>query len=56
MDNVFAVRHPEAWEGKHLLLVDDILTTGATTEACYHALQVVPDLRISVAVLALVGL
>lgn len=56
MDNVFAVRHPEAWEDKHLLLVDDILTTGATTEACYHALQVVPDLRISVAVLALVGL
>lgn len=56
MDNVFAVRHPEAWEGKHLLLVDDILTTGATTEACYHALKAVPGLRISVAVLALVGL
>ena len=54
MSSAFSVRHPEKYEGKHLLLIDDVLTTGATTEACYHALQAIPNLRISVATLALV--
>ena len=53
MASAFAVRHPEQFEGKHLLLIDDVLTTGATTEACYHALQSIPDLRVSVATLAI---
>lgn len=52
MRGVFAVRHPEQLEGKHLLLVDDILTTGATLTACHEALKAIPGLRISVAVLA----
>jgi len=56
MDNmagVFAVRRPASFEGKHLLLVDDIITTGATTESCYTALRSIPALRISVASLAI---
>ena len=53
MASAFSVRHPEQFEGKHLLLIDDVLTTGATTEACYHALQPIPGLRISVATLAI---
>lgn len=52
MADVFAVRHPERFENKHLLLVDDIITTGATTESCYAALRNIPGLRISVASLA----
>ena len=52
MKEVFAVRHPEYFENKHILLVDDIITTGATTENCYHALCAVPNLRISIASLA----
>ena len=52
MKEVFAVRHPERFENKHILLVDDIITTGATTENCYHALRIVPNLQISIAALA----
>ena len=53
MASAFSVRHPKQFEGKHLLLIDDVLTTGATTEACYHALESIPNLRISVATLAI---
>lgn len=53
MVSAFSVRSPKQLEGKHLLLIDDVLTTGATTESCYHALQSIPDLRISVATLAI---
>ena len=52
MTNVFDVRHPEQFENKHILLIDDIITTGATTENCYQALSSIPDLRISIAALA----
>ena len=54
MQGVFAIRHPERLEGKHILLVDDIVTTGATTSACYDALRTIPGLRISLAALAVV--
>lgn len=54
MQGVFKVRHPEQLKGKHILLIDDIITTGATFDACYQALKHIPDLRISVAALGLV--
>ncbi len=40
-------------KGKHLLLVDDVLTSGATCLECADALWTIPDVRLSVASIAI---
>lgn len=53
VDGIFRVRHAERLRGKHILLVDDVLTTGATVISLGTTiLQEVEDVRLSVAVLA----
>ena len=47
--DVFAVEQKEQLQGKHVLIVDDIITTGATMEACIHALNAIPVESVSVA-------
>jgi ComF family protein len=49
---VFDVTNPGSMEMKHVLIVDDVITTGATLESCIHALSSIHGIRISVATIA----
>ena len=54
--NAFGVRRAEHLAGRHVLLVDDVITTGATLEHCVQVLvEGCPDIRVSVAALAFAG-
>jgi predicted amidophosphoribosyltransferase len=51
--NSFYVKEPYKLRGAHLLLVDDVITTGATLEACCAALEAAGPARISIVVAAM---
>ena len=52
VEGIFTLAKPEAVEGRHILLIDDILTTGATLTNCAAAMQEKSNCKISVFTLA----
>jgi len=53
IENIFDVLSTEKYQNKHLLLIDDVLTTGATLEACSRALLKIPGVKISIVCMAM---
>lgn len=52
VENVFEVIQSDKIKNKHILLIDDVLTTGSTLEACASAILKVPGTKVSIATIA----
>jgi ComF family protein len=52
VDGIFKVKKPDDVSGKHIILVDDVVTTGATLDACATAVLGVEGTRVSLVTLA----
>lgn len=49
---IFQLREPENLQKKHILLVDDVITTGATIESCANMLIKIEGVKVSIASIA----
>lgn len=52
VESIFEVKDPEAVRGRHVLLIDDVITTGATIEACANRLLSIEGVQVSLLTLA----
>ncbi len=52
VENIFTAVKPEDFSGKHILLIDDVVTTGSTLESCAFQLLQIENVKVSIATLA----
>lgn len=52
MEGVFEIIRPDLLQNKHILLVDDVVTTGASLESCGLVILQVPGTQLSIATVA----
>lgn len=55
VQNIFHLKKPELIKGKHLLIIDDVLTTGATIISCGKELTKASNVKLSVLTLGVAG-
>lgn len=51
VEGIFEVARPDEFFGKHILLIDDVVTTGSTLEACAFQLLKIGEAKVSIATL-----
>lgn len=52
VEGIFDVKNQEKFIDKHILLIDDVITTGSTLEACTFQLLKIEGVKVSIATLA----
>jgi len=52
IEHNFALHQAESYEGKHIVLADDLITTGSTAEACFIELSRLTKVKLSLLVMA----
>lgn len=52
VEGIFDLTNPEGFSGKHILLIDDVVTTGSTLEACAQTILSKTNAKVSIATLA----
>ena len=52
-EGIFELNDLQTFENKHIMLIDDVITTGSTLEACIKVLQKTKGIKISVFALAM---
>lgn len=55
VEGIFELENKDSFSNKHILLADDVITTGATIEAAWQALKEIEGIKISVASIAYAG-
>jgi len=53
VSQIFGVQNIEKFENKHFLLIDDVITTGSTLEACGRALLSIKGAKLSIVCMAM---